>query len=131
MRDRLVELLLNVDYALYTDERKARDSAEFIADYLLANDVIVLPCKVGDTVYRLNSICSCVNEATVKAVYYTEDKKYYPKSHIIIQYDLHRGRTRVNFCEFGKTVFLTREEAEKALKGYEGDENNKEIYKNL
>lgn len=129
MRDRLIELLeAECGFSRYMtdDERRAK-----LADYLLANGVIVPPCKVGDTVYRLNSICSCVNEATVKAVYWTEDKKHYPKSHIIIQYDLHRGRTRVNFCEFGKTVFLTREEAEKALKGYEGDENNKEIYKNL
>lgn len=34
-RERLVELLLNVDYALNADGRKAEDSAEFIADYLI------------------------------------------------------------------------------------------------
>ena len=77
---------------------------------------VELPCKVGDKVYRLNYLCSAVNEATVKAIYYTEDKKYYPKSHIIIQYGLARGRVRVNFNDFGKTVFLTKEEAEAKLK---------------
>jgi|GEM_PF-6466671 len=41
MKNRLIELLLNVDYALDTDGRKAKDSAEFIADYLLENGVIV------------------------------------------------------------------------------------------
>lgn len=50
-RERLIELLLKVDYALDTDGRKAKDSAEFIADYLLKNGFIVPPCKVGDTVY--------------------------------------------------------------------------------
>ena len=33
----------------------ARHWAEIIADYLLANGVIVPPCKVGDTVYLLNA----------------------------------------------------------------------------
>ena len=55
MRDRLIELLLNVDYALDTDGRGARDSAEFIADYLLANGVIVPPCKLGDTVWYIST----------------------------------------------------------------------------
>ena len=44
MRERLIELLMKVDYALDVNGRKARDSAEFIADYLLANGVIVTPC---------------------------------------------------------------------------------------
>ena len=55
MRDRLIELLLNVDYALDTDGREARDSAEFIADYLLENGVIVPPCKLGDTVWYIST----------------------------------------------------------------------------
>ena len=54
MRDRLIELLLEVDYALDTEcSRRARDSAECIADYLLEKGVIVPPCKEGDTVYCL------------------------------------------------------------------------------
>ncbi len=80
-------------------------------------NAIELPCKIGDRIYRLNRLCTAVTEATVKAIYYTEDKKDYPKSHLVIQYDLARGRVRVNFSEFGKTVFLTREEAEARIKG--------------
>ena len=85
-----------------------------------SENVIELPCKIGDRIYRLNRLCSAVNEATVEAIYFTEDKKYYPKSHIIIQYDLARGRVRFNFSEFGKTVFLSREEAENALAKMKG-----------
>ena len=47
MRDRLIELLLKVDYALDTNERKAMDSAEFIADYLLDKGVIVAPMPMA------------------------------------------------------------------------------------
>lgn len=41
-RDRLIELIQNAVNGC------ARHWAEIIADYLLANGVIVPPCKVGD-----------------------------------------------------------------------------------
>ena len=87
-----------------------------------SENVIELPCKVGDRIYRLNRLFTDVTEATVKAIYFTEDKKYYPKPHIIIQYDLSRGRLRANFSEFGKTVFFSREEAEEAIAKMKGGE---------
>lgn len=40
-REKLIELLLKVDYALDTDGKKAKDTAEFIANYLIANGVTV------------------------------------------------------------------------------------------
>ena len=46
MRDRLIELIESARYW------GSGTSAE-IAEYLLANGVIVPPCKVGDTVYRI------------------------------------------------------------------------------
>lgn len=58
MRDRLIELLKQLDFD-YGEEcvvasedgyKCAPDFAEFFADHLLANGVIVLPCKVGDIV---------------------------------------------------------------------------------
>ena len=45
-RDRLIELLFKV-----TEEIDCPQPHE-VADYLLANGVIVPPCKVGDTVYH-------------------------------------------------------------------------------
>ena len=52
-RERLIEILL--DGVTFTDEYKntARMQAEYVADHLLANGVIVPPCKVGDTVYHI------------------------------------------------------------------------------
>lgn len=62
--------------------------------------VIVLPCKVGDTVYRLQYIEQTPRRITVGVV---------PIKFALIWLE-----------EFGKTVFLTREEAEKALAELEG-----------
>lgn len=45
MRERLIKLIIN------SVSGCARNWAETIADYLLANGIIVPPCKVGDKVY--------------------------------------------------------------------------------
>ena len=45
MRDKLSELILDSPVAMMPE------TAEHIADHLFANGVIVLPCKVGDTVW--------------------------------------------------------------------------------
>ena len=46
MRDRLIELLANSGCSADLD------TYQEIADYLLANGVIIPPCKVGDKVYQ-------------------------------------------------------------------------------
>lgn len=48
-RERLIELL--DQNCGYSEEQKA----ETLADYLLANGVIVPPCKVGDKVYQYDN----------------------------------------------------------------------------
>ena len=50
MRDRLIKLL-NTDMGGCDG-----DYAEELADYLIANGVIVPPCKVGDTVFILDDV---------------------------------------------------------------------------
>lgn len=71
---------------------------------LLAADkedrVMILPCKVGDTVYRLQYIEQTPGRFTVGVV---------PIKFALIWLE-----------EFGETVFLSREEAEKALQEMEG-----------
>lgn len=63
--------------------------------------LVVLPCKVGDTVYRIFNPPS--REPVISA-------------HTLMSVDY-----IVRWIDkFGKTVFLTREEAEKALKTKEG-----------
>lgn len=116
MRDRLIEILSKPIYP-----KEGVNLAEVIADYLIDNGVIVPPCKVGETVYKVHYPLKSICEYTVKAIYFTEDKKYYPKPHIIVHHEFSRGRLRLNFTEIGKTVFLTREEAEKALAERSGE----------
>lgn len=48
MRDKLIEILLEREAV---KDANAYDRAESLADFLLEKGVIVLPCKVGETVY--------------------------------------------------------------------------------
>lgn len=107
-RDRLIELIQSaVDGC-------ARHWAEVIADKLLANGVIVPPVKVGDTVYEHEySVCD-----TDVGGFWTEEvvPTQVRGIAVLTEYDYH------TLDNFGKTVFLTREEAEAALEeGSKGD----------
>ena len=116
-RERLIELITDYDRTydceFCTKAKKCEHCGnECLADYLLENSVIVPPCKVGDTVYVISryytgtwKIYSCTVE------YIT---KYKSNSFInaVFSRDINFG---LNIVEFGKTIFLTREEAEKAL----------------
>ena len=86
--------------------------------------VVVLPCKVGDTVWIVGAVRKlysakvrtffCGNPSAVRG----RD----PDGHI------HMIRTTecdIPMQEFGKTVFLSREEAEKALREMEGKKDGK------
>lgn len=93
MRDRLIKLLFESELFNGAD---GKADANFLADHLLANGVIVPPCKVGDTVYQ---ICNGgrIYESTIKGVIYDTSGIAFDERAI------------------GKNVFLTREDAEKAL----------------
>lgn len=86
-----------------------------LSDYLLANGVVVLPCKVGDIVYVphiehhcTNNKCFCcetVQEVADKACDFHEiGKAIFEENFKLEMLD-----------SVGKTVFLTREEAKAAL----------------
>ena len=105
MRDRLVELL--GDY-LYSEQ---------IADHLIANGVIVPPCKIGQIVYVVSryyagdwEVYKCeIDELTI-----------YKKTTFIscVANDVRFGKINfgLNTYEIGKTVFLTKDQAEQKLK---------------
>lgn len=117
-RDRLADII---------DSFFGCDSAYFdidkyeLADHLLANGVIVQPCKVGDICYPLNaSETELTCEEKISRITISE-------RNIIIGYYEHWDysnrcrktdnwrlplRTRI----LGKGVFLTKEQAEQALK---------------
>ena len=107
MKDRLIELIQQ------SVNGCARNWAEVIADYLLANGVIVPPCKVGQTVYVVNSLF--VSEYSIEEIAYDDIFfRFYCKNE---KYAI-ECRSFMFFDErIGKTVFLTREAAEQALKG--------------
>lgn len=66
--------------------------------------LLKLPCKVGDTVY-------CIEDNKVnKFVVYSFDIR--PLQQFVCNY----GGIRLNFKNFGKTIFLTKEQAEENLK---------------
>lgn len=118
MHEKLIELL--TDNLLHADNPLQLANEEIVdrlADHLLQSGIVVLPCNVGDVVFCVNSTFDEVLEATVIQVefnYYTE-----PKTWITIEY-IHPYTGELEYKSrtdlmFGKTVFLTKEEAEKAL----------------
>ena len=110
-----------------------RKGVEAIADHLLANGVIVPPCKVGDTVYRLDDLvlksdceeCEHFEEGWYDCPCECAKTRSTKKHHkcIEIKEDVVSQRWLLHYLSFeliGKTVFLTREEAEAALAEREG-----------
>lgn len=81
--------------------------------------VAALPCMVGDTVYVIESIAG--EEKIIQDHVETMGIGYYADGINIYQWD--GVKTEGYFEDFGKTVFLTREEAERALKEREKDES--------
>ena len=73
--------------------------------------VVVLPCKVGDTVWVILDGAKCVRRCVVE---YATIGRYFT---VIVFHTADRTREQygVPAGAFGKTVFLTGEEAEKAL----------------
>lgn len=69
--------------------------------------LVVLPCKVGDTVYRIvRDADPHIARDEARNMYFADD--------MTLCVELVGGRIILSE-KFGKTVFLTREEAEKAL----------------
>ena len=99
------EILKLAAQALSTTPDHLRDLLQAERDGRL----VVLPCKVGDTVYftllgRIieKPVFSIVSFSASARIYCAGTSEYFRPE------------------DFGKTVFLTREEAEAALKGGEG-----------
>ena len=117
MRDRLIELLKMIEYQ-YTEMHSIM--TQNVADFLLQRGVIVPPCKCGDTVYyfshrplNISVEANTIYEATVVRIVTTR-----LGTQLVIQIRNEWGCTEVpDIRSWGKTVFLTREEAEKALRG--------------
>lgn len=85
------------------------ENVEEICDYYADRSRFVeLPCKVGDTIYAVEK--GKIIEDSVVTLYVA----YFGGDEETFQFD--GIKTDGYFEDFGKTVFLTREEAEQALK---------------
>lgn len=127
MRDRLIEILKKSGASF------ENALPEEIADHLLAEGVIVPPCKVGGWIWYVYQ--NTINKAKVEEIQYDASKHgYYSYSFNIYAYDF-KNKRQVSYYPINETtknkaninnvegmdwreevfVFLTREEAEKAL----------------
>ena len=108
MRDKLIEFIKQAKKQTKNANCDIERNMIF-ADYLLENGVIVPPCKVGDTVYILAGHNGHKYEKDICEGFYIGDDG-------VVQ--VRTRNNKGNHCTYGvigKTVFLTREEAEKAL----------------
>lgn len=98
---------------------EATACVEKLAEYETAEvegRLVVLPCNVGDTVYLIDDIdCVFERESIVTEIEIDKDGVT-----IMIQDEIPICSSGYNLSDFGEIVFLTREEAEKALKEMEG-----------
>lgn len=98
MKEKLIELLeAECGFSRYMTDDERREK---LADHLLANGVVVLPFPIGTTYYRI---------VTKRA------KVGFPYHRVIRKAELNWYNLAGVLDDFGKTVFLTKEEAENAL----------------
>lgn len=79
--------------------------ADYIADYLIKNNVIALPCAINDTVYKITYNHCCTNP----------DWDYYSVCETELSLE--------ELDEFGKNLFLSKRDAEK-----EAERRNKKLH---
>lgn len=104
------------------------------ADHIFGNDMIVLPCRVGDTVWKIEDVW-CLDDKETWTYHYEKEvieflvrsisiscnsKGVWTKKFRICR--VINGKTvdhqrNIEFADFGKTVFFKRDEAERSLKG--------------
>lgn len=82
--------------------------------------LVVLPCKVGDTVYIIHN--RAIRKTTVESIHQWSSGHWKLSVHTDKKY-IHWTGYEVHFESFGKTVFLTREAAEAALDAMGGENN--------
>jgi hypothetical protein len=105
MRDRLIEIIKKVPYGVGVGAKFEQHFCEKVADCLLENGVIVPPVKVGDTIYVVDVCATQIIKRQVTGIGQSE----WGTIHI------HSFGFRYPESSVGKIVFLTKEQAEKAL----------------
>jgi hypothetical protein len=121
MRDRLVELLDKKQYHGNSTEVGVNYIQNTnLADHLLAEGVIALPCKFGQTVFVICNTVERIKLEIETCIYETKIDHISigakgAEFHLLYRCITHPDCDWFIEKDIGKTVFLTREEAEKAL----------------
>ena len=131
MRDRMIEILKK----FCTDDCKITHQCGYcdfgdltvcpsaVAEHLIANGVIVPPCKVGDTVYRVSFVHKKVDVLKVDGFLANVASWKVHCTHIVPSWiGNQKEHVYIAFSSFGKTVFLALKEAEQAIKGAQHEE---------
>jgi hypothetical protein len=114
-RERLVELLNEATFGVNKHtlaDHLHKETIERVADYLIANNVVVLPMKLGQTCFATYSRMVDVDECRVSSLTQKADGTFK------IRLTNLRGKFvfEITEDEIGKKVFLSREEAEAKLR---------------
>jgi hypothetical protein len=102
MRDKLIKLLID-GHTLYL-------FYDQIADYLLDNNVMVSPCKIGDTLYYPSFGTDRVLLYKVISIKLNSKGLY-----VVCENCLSKSQMTHRATQIGETIFLTQREAEMAL----------------
>lgn len=114
-REKLIELL---DIAfLDSDDNYGMPNIEQVADHLIANGVVVLPCKVGDTVWSTSPFTDGKVREGYISVFLVDEGGAYGFS---ASFGVEPISAGFLIDEIGMTVFFTKEEAERALEKRKG-----------
>ena len=103
--------------ALFDENEQAKITPDRLRELVEADRegrCVVLPCKVGDTVFRI--LDGEVKKLTVKGFRKELIGNWKIAAFTDPKYQIWTG-CEIDFSEIGETVFLTREAAEVALRG--------------
>jgi hypothetical protein len=111
MRDRLIELIMECSTYTPNYEEQARLHAEYLAQHLLNNNVIVLPCKMNSRVYDITEF---IEECPCPDVYaFLTDEIIISRCRKTKELIFGIDGIDYTFDEFGKRVFSSEKDAEK------------------
>lgn len=100
--------------------KKAEEDCAYFKD---KSRIVELPCKVGDTVYEIRPDRGFIQEYTVITIHISRCDAFFDWE-LIDGEGIYSNVNGFTVNMLGKTVFLTREEAEKALERMKEDEKN-------
>lgn len=114
MRDKLIQLIMECSTYTPNYEEQVRLHAEYVAQHLLNEGVIVPKVKIGDTLYAINAARARVHEYIVTHLEMYEcgikifGRPIYCREEYWLCWSQDLGNDE-------RCVFFTREEAERAL----------------